>query len=773
VLHFTRSTIANSIIAAATRPFLMFPGRDPASPDPSFQVMQATTPRPAAPTPRSSAILAPSAGEVGLLAFLTRLQVALNRRRTYGATHPMVVSTEEEAQVMLDKVLARRSSFTIGVAKQELLLNGTPIVGAAGTARELASRLHRRGVGALTFHAGVDLQNLQLMLEWLAHEPSRDDAPDAAPEQPPTIAGIIIGRLAYDALMLGDADKIADASIAALWQALAQIAADGTGRQYGFGTERNADVSASLGDDDRAFDVMVREEEQVSDIAQSLQQLVSQPEFARRTAVALMNLAAQGAQAPPELRARIGERLHAVISRLGDSSFAPIIRGLGQRAEQQEFMLQVVDVLPVLAVSNWLQVAARATEQELSHHLLRLMTKLSQHAVNKRQSLTDATFRGAAKELVEGWVLSDPNPDEHIKLLDRIALVHEGTVQALGRDIGRNDNGLTEAARVVQMALEIDTVGDDALAAATAVVEGGNLPQMLSWLDEAGTTDSSKLFRARIMAPDAVRKLLQENPVNEAAARALLATMDISMADTLLEALSAAESREARDVILERLRSFGEPLRLTLIARLNGASWFFARNLLGLLRDLIVGQKGTSDVGSMLKFLDHENPMVRVEAVRMLLDVEPVRDAAIRRGLSDADERVAAAVLDFVDHLVHTPKDARRKPLSIGATGYLVRFVESTRHPVALQVIAIRAAAASGAPSVRDWLLSRILTKSTFLRRPVLAKPSLINATALSALQKFYADDTAAAPALTLGRDVRGDAHWRAPTPYAGSAVVR
>jgi hypothetical protein len=323
------------------------------------------------------------------------------------------------------------------------------------------------------------------------------------------------------------------------------------------------------------------------------------------------------------------------------------------------------------------------------------------------------------------------------------------------------------------MALEIDMVGDDALAAATAVVERGNLPEMLSWLDEAGATASSRLFRARIMSPDAVRKLLKMNPVDEPAARALLATLDISMADTLLESLSAAESRDARDLILERLRSFGEPLRLTLIARLDGASWFFARNLLGLLRDLIVGQKGTSDVGSMLKFLDHENPMVRVEAVRMLLDVEPVRDAAIRRGLSDVDERVAAAVLDFVDHLVHAPKDSRRKPLSIGATGYLLRFVEASRHPVALQVIAIRAAAASGTPSVRDWLLARILTRSTFLRRQVLARPSLLNATALSALQKFYSGDPAAAHALTLGRDVRADAHWRAPTPYAGSATVR
>ena len=734
--------------------------------------MHATAER-SSPTPRVNASIASPQSEAGLIAFLTRLHVALNRRRTYGATHPMVVTTEQEATHALDGVLATRSTFTIGVAKHELLFNGQPLTGSSNISRELGARLHRRGVGALTFHAGVDLERLQALLAWLALDPSRDSEADPSVLEPPTITGIIIGRMAYDALMLGDADRVADGSLAALWAALAQIATDGTGRQYGFGTARSADLTAASGDDEAAFDLMVREEEHVTEIAQSLQQLVSQPEFARRTAVALMNLAAQGAKAPPELRQKIGERLHAVISRLGDSSFAPIIRGLGQRAEQQEFMLQVVDVLPVLAVSNWLQVASRASEQELSHHLLRLMTKLSQHASNKREGLTDATFRNAAKELVEGWVLSDPNPDEHVQLLDRIALAHEGTLANLGQLSECDANGLTEAARVVQMALEIDVVGDDAKAAVTTVVASGGLPLLLEWLNSAGATDSARQLREQVMSPDAVRRLLQGNPVDAPAARALLETIDISMADTLLEALSAAESRDARELILERLRSFGEPLRAMLMSQLDGASWFFARNLLGLLRDLITGQKGNSDVGSMLRFLDHENPMVRVESVHMLLALDSVRDAAIRRGLQDADERVVTAVLDFIDHFLHAPHEGRRHSLSIGANGHLVKFVDSANHSVALRVTAMRAASMSGAPSVRDWLLSKVVTRSRFLRREVLAKPSLLTATALNALQRHYNTDPAAARALALGNAVKGDGRWRASTQANVPAVTK
>jgi hypothetical protein len=728
--------------------------------------------RRSSPTPVASASVAPTPGEAALQAFLQHLNVSLSRRKTYGGLHPMVVRTEEEAIAALDIVLHTRSSFTIGVTKHELLLNGQPFTGSTGISREIARRFHRRGIGALTFHAGVGLEGVQSLLAFLALDPAKTPDDDAAME-PPTISGIIIGRMAYDALMLGDADRTADATLVSLWQSLAAIAADGTGRQYGFGTSRSSDMTAAIGDDDGAFDVMLREESQVADIAASLQALVSQPEFARRTAVALMHLASQGAQAPPELRSRIGQRLHAVIERLGDSSFAPIIRGLGQRAEQQEFVLQVVDVLPVLAVSNWLQIAARASEQELSHHLLRLMTKLSQHSSAKRDGLTDANFRSAAKELVEGWVLADPNPEEHVRLLDRIALVNENTVSQLGKSLSDDGATFTEATRVVQMALELDVVGDDAIAAAEQVAENGGLPEMISWLDAMGPTAASQVLRVRMTSPDAIRKLLLADPLDEAAVKMLLRSIDVGMLDTLLEALKNAKSRDAREMIMTRLRSFGDAIRPVLMAQLDGADWFFARNLLGLLHDMIVAQKGNADVGSMMKYVDHTNPQVRVEAVRMLLDVDVVREAVIRRGLLDADERVVEAVLMYVNQFLHAPQEGKRRNLSVGVAGHLMRFTDAGMHSDALLVIAMRAAAATGYAAARDWLLARVVKRTKILRRPTLVKPTLLNATALSALQRHFANDPVVSDALQLGRTVKGDANWRVPTPFLGSPVIR
>ncbi len=680
----------------------------------------------------------------------------------------MVTSSEEKAVDALHEVLRTRSTLTIGVSKHELMLNAQALPTAMNSTKELAGRLHKRGVGALTFHAGVDLDRLQQLIAWLVIDNTATDASGAtAPDALPEINGIIVGRVAYDALMLGDAEKSADASMAALWQALAQIATDGTGRQYGFGTHRSSDVVAATGDDESALDVMLREEEQITEISASLQTLVAQPELAPRTAMTLMNLAAQGAQAPPELRAKIGERLSHVIEQLGDSSFAPIIRALGRDTQQQEFMLQVVDVLPVLAVSNWLQVAAGASEQQLSHHLLRLMMKLSQHASRHREGMSDATFRSAAKELVEGWVLSDPNPEEHVRLLDQIAVVSERHRLSPEATTILDEAPATEAARVLQMSLEIDVVGDDTRAAVTALIASGSLPMLFEWLALAGPTESARLIREQITAPAEVKRLLQRNPVNADAARALLGTIDMSMADTLLEALAVAESREARELIVERLRSFGEPMRATLIARLDGATWFFARNLLSLLRELIVGQKGTHDVSAMLKFLDHENPQVRGVAVGMLLEMDPVRDAVIRRGLLDDDARVVETVLDFIDRFVNVPRDGRTHSVSSGVAGHLMRFADSEAQKAPFRAIAIRSAATTQLPAVRDWLLGHVLTRSPILRRRVLAKPSLLTATALGALQQYYSHDPEVAPALALARGAKAAPSGHSIAPRA------
>ncbi len=92
---------------------------------------------------------------------LMRFTGALNRRRAYAATHPMVVAAEDQLHESLCGQLTQRPVLTIGVAETELLIDGEQYVTRSSYARELASRLHRRGGGAITIQAGVPMPQLR------------------------------------------------------------------------------------------------------------------------------------------------------------------------------------------------------------------------------------------------------------------------------------------------------------------------------------------------------------------------------------------------------------------------------------------------------------------------------------------------------------------------------------------------------------------------------------------------------------------------------------
>jgi hypothetical protein len=84
----------------------------------------------------------------------------------------MVMQAEQALYESLQGALRGRAAITLGVAHRELLVDQVPVAQGGATARELAGRLHRRGVGAITLSAGLSLDAVQRALTWLAHDPN-------------------------------------------------------------------------------------------------------------------------------------------------------------------------------------------------------------------------------------------------------------------------------------------------------------------------------------------------------------------------------------------------------------------------------------------------------------------------------------------------------------------------------------------------------------------------------------------------------------------------
>ncbi len=727
----------------------------------------------------------------------------------------MVCSAEEQLFETLSAVLREQPVLTIGNARTDLLIDGQPYAARGSFGRDLAARLHRRGVGAITIHNSVVLEQLRAALSWLAGERGADAA---AEDRPPQLSGITITPLAWEQLTLGDSARVADASGEQLWRALAQIAGNlefrpgikpgarstgfrvpiesagassdtfrvragdtagdafGTGGTLpagtltfgggGAGVEMAAAPAGSLAIGERAVPAAGATAEAGAHavdtgdrtaIVDRLQAAMISPDVALQTALAVMDTVSQAALATHEIKHRIGEQLNATLVSLGASSFGPIIKSLGERALQQRFVSQLVDVLPVAAVADWLRIAGETHEQQISHHMLRLMSKLSSYAVAQQTTSAEQVFRGAAQELMSTWELADPNPEEHVALLDRIAL-HERALDGAARAV--TSAGTTrrdiESARLVQMALEIDVLGADAEAAAESLVEAGASAELRRWARSAGDTASARTIHSIATSSRAIRKLLLTEPVDRLQARALLEDLDAAATDTLLDVLELAEARGTRMIVRQRLSEFGVEILPALMARLDSAPWYLVRNILTLLQDIMAASgNGAAAQDGLTRLLDHNHVQVRTEALRLLLLDPTARDRALRHALRDANERMVMLVLQTVAE----PAEGDA-PLSDALVREMIGLVNAGRHNDTVRARIVRVVGTVSDPAVRDWLVSLAVRRSAVLRRRLLAEPTQTAVAAVAALQQTWSTDIVVQPVLQLVARKARDPRW-------------
>jgi len=691
--------------------------------------------------------------------FLMQFIGTLNRRRAYAASHPMVVSAEERLLECAKALLAERATFALGVARDALLVDGELYVTKSTYARELATKLHRRGVGAITFERSLVLSQLSDALTWFASEK------DFLPFAPTRAGGVLITTIAYDHLVLTDATASAEASVTALWCTLAALAEAGTAVPVG--TRRHTGPSA--GGTDVALEAAIDDavapgsamyvdgaltgvdSEQV---LSALRASMHDPAVARRTAVALADIASSARGSTAAARDLLSSQLAGLLTQLGDAAVPPIIGSVADRTTRTAFVSDVVDALPVHAVVDWIRAAAIASEQQISHHLLRLMTKMATLADTRPEAHLEAGFRDAARDLVTNWELSDPNTTAHIALLDRIAHFDRSGASAT-EALTVLGTTVVESWRIVHMALEVDHAGEDTAAAADALVMTGFGPELIDVVAKSGGSRTATWLFGIATSEKAVRQLLLTEPVDRLQARALLEVLDERSSEVLLDILEQAQARGTRMIVRQRLAEFGSAITPQLLARLERAPWFLVRNILTLLQE---GESVEASTRSqqLLRLLEHPQVQVRTEALRVLVRSEQSREAAIRRALRDENERVVLLAIQSASDLADGGT-----PLPLSLTSQLLALVDAGDQSDPVRARAVRAVGTVVRDDIRDWLVRLTTRRTAFLRQLKLVEPTQTAAMALQILQRVYADDPAVARVRTLAVKASSDTRWQ------------
>jgi len=675
--------------------------------------------------------------------FLIEFSIALHKHAMYPDDHPTLAPAADAVIRRLAGLLAERGQLSLGVARTQLIIEGVATDPKHPVLRELAERLHRHQLGALQFSQGASAGEVNDVLVLLAQDADRGAEPLglgvlARLAQWPHVR---LFPLTFDRLELvggaegegeGGGGAVSGGRTAQLWVGLARAAlagsevdkADGAA---GPGAARPAEVPERP-DGEGFVPVLVPAQPAPADGAVAEPATVAQAIESHERGTAydqvivgyLLQIARELKTAGPGAPA-LRRRMSRLVSALDGATLKRLLEMGGDRTQRRQFILDASQGMAADAVLDLVR-AASGEGAPVSNAMLRMLTKMGQHAERlpaNRRPVAEAELREQIGELVNGWALSDPNPDGYALALQQMARSAPTLVAA--EDV----RYAPEPERILEMACEANAVGDAVDRAVDALVQSGRHAVVLDVLERAPAPGAATAWiGARAVTPDAVRAVLAAVPVDLPLLDRLVARLGVAAADPLLDVLAESESRQVRRAILDRLVRFGEGLGSRLASRLGDERWYVVRNLLYLAAEMPLPPPEL-EAGA---FRSHADARVRREAYRVLLRVPAERTRALCTALADDEpalQRLALAA-------------AAEGGCPDPAVALVVAIATDGAQESNVRLGAIRVLGASGGPLALEALLGlTVIRRRSLLDAMRTAAPSPAFLAALSALGAF------------------------------------
>ncbi len=656
--------------------------------------------------------------------FLIELSIALHKHAMYPEGHPSLAPAAAGVTRRAEHLFEDRTTLALGVARQQLVIEGVATDPKNPLLSELAGRLHRHHLGAVTFHRGLRVNEVVDVLKTLAVEAERTGQPLGlgAPEQLRAWDHVRLHPVTYERLELLQEDD--------------QAALDDKGaRERGL---RGAQLWVGLARAALSADAMASEDgpppaTEPSVIAKAIDEHPKSAAYDQVIVGYLLQIADELKHTGGAEAVALRRRTSKLVGALQPGTLRRLIEMGGDNAQRTKFAIDATHGLAVDAVLEIVRAMADASHKTVSDPLVRMLSKLAQHAEQgtaEARPQADEALRDQVRDLLQGWTLEDPNPDAYTQALKKMSA-------AAPFNAARSEwQQSTEPLRIVQTALEAGVLGFGAWRAIERLVAERHVGDLVDLLAVSPPSPDVGPLWTRVTSPDVVRELASTEPPDFATLDRVLPRLPVDGFEPLLDVLGASESRTTRRGLLDRLTHAPRELGPLIAARLaREIPWYVTRNLLLILD----GLPALPDGFRAANFIGHEDARVRREALKVSLKVTAEREAALLGGLRDADPRMVRVALTAA--LEDCPPSA-------------VPPIAQLAHdqPVAseLRVLAIKVLGRMKNVVALTALLEIVDGGKNWLGRPRLAPRSLELIAALMALAAGWRNDGRAATLLAL-----------------------
>jgi hypothetical protein len=647
--------------------------------------------------------------------FLIEFSIGLHKNAIYPAGHPLLENTTSELSARLATLLRERPALSLGVARHQLIIEGVATDDGNPVLRELANRLHKHHLGAVKFSAGVTEDELTDMLSTVSVDAGRLprplglEGPDVLTQWP----HIRLFPLTFAQLQLleeeGDSDdddggKSSGTRSAALWVGLARAAL--VSQLEKLDTDDPAGVDPAV-------------------VAQAIEEHKRDAAYDQVVVGYLLQIAEELKHKSGREAAALQRRISQLIAQLSPQTLERLVQMGGNRKQQQKFVIDAAQGMALDAVVELVRAASETSGQNVSHSMVRMLSKLAAHAEtgpSTTRSQADGALRDQVKKLMEGWQLDDPNPDGYRVALEKMASAEPSLKKA-------EHSFPIEPERLLAMGLEIETLSEQVWRSADTMAARRDVAPLFNLIDNAPSLWMRDALWRHVATPARLRLQLATDPLPMQSLERMVKRMGVAAAEPILDALEEGRDEKRQAALVALLSLVGESAGTEIMARIPGLRWSLVRPLLSLLGRHPEWASGYAAA----QWMDHPDAAVRREALRQQLRGAETRDAAIVRALSDADEGNVRLGLGAA--MTNCPRDAA--------------LVLRTRADEALlsadlRALGIRALSSNRAPDTPTWLAGRVVKTGKLLKRETLVGKSPEMLAALEGLAIHWRDHEAA-----------------------------
>ena len=663
--------------------------------------------------------------------FLVELSITLNKHTIYPAGHPLLGVAIDGVENRLQLLFTgERDSLSLGVARKQLIIEGVATDPENPVLKELAQRLHKHHVGAVKFQRGISRDELADALAALAVDATRSEKPigldpDAASDR---WQHVHFFPLTYDRLQLIEddpsgelprPDQMAASRSTQLWIGLARAAlvTDASGPK----------AATEEADDSTAFEPAT--------VARAIDEHQREQAYDQVIVGYLLQIGDELKTAEGPEAAGLQRRVSRLVGSLKPATLERLLEMGGDKTQRRKFLLDASQGVSVEAVVDLVKAASHAEGQNVSHSMLRMLGKLAHHPTSGHapRARGNPMVRDVMKRLVDDWSLDDPNPLAYRAALETMVKVGGGSTEPA------RASAVTECEpeRLIKIGIEVGAFGPQVRVAMNTLRNARRYDTLLNLVEQAPSAEAGAPVAEFLKEQKIFDELLTSERVDFALAGRFARRIGSAAASPILDAVVRIEDPKMRAHYYELLESLGEDVGADIAARLPVAPPQVQRELLALL-----GRSTTLPEGfSARPYLRHAEPLVRREAVRLLLRDPAAREPTILSALADPDNRVAFVGLAAAQETCPAPcRDLIRKRVDRGELD------------AQLRTMGIRIVAKQRTPATLQWLLGFVVIEARWPLRPRLrpATPEMLSA--LGEIAAGWANDPEAATVLSLAQ---------------------